>query len=103
MTFYVLGDEDVVTGFRFINIKGKIIETREDAVREFRNLTGGVYGEAGIILITEKVSVFIEQEIMDWQLEGKFPLIVEIPDLDGHMESKKTMLEAIREAIGLSI
>ena len=103
MTFYVLGDEDVVTGFGFASISGCIVETREEALKEFRKATGRELGEIGVLLITEKVSILIENEMMEWQLSGQFPLIVEIPDLDGHLEEKKSMLEAIREAIGLSV
>lgn len=103
MTFFVLGDEDVILGFQFIGIPGKIIETDDQALREFRSVINGDYGSIGVILLTEKVSMMIEDEIMEWQLSGHYPLIVEIPDLDGHLEGKKTMLESIREAIGLHV
>lgn len=103
MTFFVLGDEDVILGFQFIGIEGKIVETDEDALREFKNVTSGVYGSIGVILVTEKVTMMIEETIMEWQLSGGYPLIVEVPDLDGHLEGKKTMLESIREAIGLAV
>ena len=103
MTFFVLGDEDVILGFQFIGIKGKIIESSEDALLEFNNVINGNLGEIGVLLITEKVASMIEEKLMDWQISGNYPLIVEIPDLEGHLAGKKTMLESIREAIGIQV
>ena len=103
MTFFVLGDEDVILGFQFIGIKGKIIENNEDAILEFDNSINGSYGNIGVLLITEKVASMIEEKLMNWQLSGNYPLIVEIPDMEGHLTGKKTMLDSIREAIGIQI
>ena len=103
MTFFVLGDEDVILGFQFIGIKGKIIENNEDAILEFDNAINGSYGNIGVLLITEKVASMIEEKLMNWQLSGNYPLIVEIPDMEGHLTGKKTMLDSIREAIGIQI
>ena len=103
MTFFVLGDEDVILGFQFIGIKGKIIETTDEARQEFANVTNGEYGEIGVLMITEKIASMIEDPLMDWQLSGNYPLIVELPDLEGHMEGKKSMLDSIREAVGLHV
>jgi V/A-type H+-transporting ATPase subunit F len=103
MTFFVLGDEDVILGFQFVGIKGKIIENNEDAIQEFDNAINGSYGNVGVLLVTEKVASMIEEKLMDWQLSGNYPLIVEIPDMEGHLEGKKTMLDSIREAIGIQV
>ena len=103
MTFFVLGDEDVILGFGFVGIKGKIIENNDDALQEFNNVINGIHGQIGVILITERVSTMIEEKITDYQASGNYPLIVEIPDLTGHLEDKKTMLESIREAVGLHV
>lgn len=103
MTFFVLGDEDVILGFQFIGIKGKVIENNEDALLEFDNTVNGSYGNIGVLLITEKVSSMIEEKLMNWQLSGNYPLIVEIPDMEGHLPGKKSMLDSIREAIGIQV
>jgi len=103
MNFFVLGDEDVILGFRFAGIDGKIATDTQDILTEFNNIINGVYGDIGVLLITEKTGILIEDKIMEWQISGEYPLIVEIPDLDGHIEGKKTMLESIREAIGLHV
>lgn len=103
MDFFVLGNEDVILGFQFIGIKGKIIDTHEEALTEFNKVINEEYGQIGVLIITQKVSVMIEDKVMDWQVSGNYPLIVEIPDLDGHLEGKKSLIESIREAVGLHV
>ena len=45
----------------------------------------------------------IEEEINEWQMQGKFPLIVEIPGLQGKISGKKSLTDSIREAVGIHV
>lgn len=56
-----------------------------------------------VLILTEDAASQIEKEELEWQKTGKFPLIVEIPGLNGHLEGRKTLSDAIREAIGVEI
>jgi len=103
MDFFVFGDEDVVLSFKFIGIQGKVIESNNDLIDEFSRVVNGDYGEIGVLIITEKLSLAIEDKITEHQLSGHYPLIVEIPDIEGHLEGRKSMLDLIRKAIGLSV
>jgi len=103
MDFFVFGDEDVVLSFKFIGIQGKVIESNNDLIDEFSRVVNGDYGEIGVLIITEKLSFAIEDKITEHQLSGHYPLIVEIPDIEGHLEGRKSMLDLIRKAIGLSV
>lgn len=103
MTFFVIGDEDVVLGFKFIGINGAVADTEEEVINEFNRVINDEYGNIGILIISEKASSLIDEKIMEWQLSGKYPLIVEIPDMDGHIEGKKSLLDSIKKAIGLSV
>jgi len=103
MDFFVLGDEDVVLSFKFIGIQGKMVETKDDLIDEFNRILNGDYGVIAVLIITEKLSILIEEKIMEHQLSGEYPLIVEIPDMEGHIEGKKSMLDLIKKAIGLSV
>jgi V/A-type H+-transporting ATPase subunit F len=103
MKFYVIGDEDVVLGFKFIGIEGSVVDDAKTALNEFCKATENKENDLGVLIITEKVASMIEENIINYQLEGNYPLIVELPDLSGHIENKKTMIDAIREAIGLHI
>ena len=40
---------------------------------------------------------------MDWQLSGAYPLIVEIPGIEGHLEGRTSLIDSIREAVGLHV
>ena len=103
MDFYVLGDEDVILGFQFAGIKGSTVSGPEEASAEFESIVGSAYGEIGVLLISEKTASMIEDKVLSWQMTGNYPLIVEIPDLSGRVEGKKSMLDSIREAIGIHI
>jgi V/A-type H+-transporting ATPase subunit F len=41
--------------------------------------------------------------MIDWQLSGKYPLLVEIPGINGRLEGRKTLVDSIREAIGIHV
>ena len=45
----------------------------------------------------------LSPEVRDWQMKGSSPLIVEIPGLGGHIEGRKTLTDAIREAVGIQV
>jgi vacuolar-type H+-ATPase subunit F/Vma7 len=40
---------------------------------------------------------------MDWQFNGSYPLIVEIPGIEGHLENRKSLIDSIREAVGVHV
>lgn len=103
MNLFVLGNEDIVIGFQFIGIRGAIVNSKEEAFDEFKKVTTSQYGDIAILIITEKIMLLIEEDIVSWQMSGEYPLIVEIPDIDGHIEGKKSLLQTIREAIGLPV
>jgi V/A-type H+-transporting ATPase subunit F len=41
--------------------------------------------------------------MIDWQLSGRYPLLVEIPGISGKHIDRKTLVESIREAIGIQV
>ena len=53
--------------------------------------------------MTESVTDLLEQEVLEWQKGGDYPLIVEIPGIQGHLQGKKSLTDSIREAIGVQI
>ena len=103
MNFYVIGDEEVVLGFRVVGIDGTIVDTADETAAAFDNVTSGEYGDIGILIITEKASLLIEDKVMEWQLAGQYPLLVEIPDMNGHIEGKISLLASIKKAVGIEV
>lgn len=100
----------MVLAFKLTGIDGTVAETRQEVLDAFNRMTGKggavlapVEEVPHILILTEGAASTIEEEEIEWQKNGKFPLIVEIPGLDGHVSGKKTLTDAIREAIGVQV
>ena len=117
MDFYFLGDEELVTAFRFIGIEGITVKDADEAVAVFRRITEGWNETAGavlpdslpsaeschVLIVTEETADWLGDHMIDWQLSGRYPLLVEIPGINGRLEGRKTLVDSIREAIGIHV
>ena len=113
MDYFFIGDSELVTAFRFVGIQGQAVSGAEEALAAFKKCTRSWDKTAGTILpgaescrvliITEETSLWLGETLTDWQLSGSYPLVVEIPGTMGHMPGRKTLVESIREAIGIHI
>lgn len=110
MKFHIIGDREMVLAFKLTGVDGTVAENRQEVLEAFNRMTGkgGVVSTPvdelpNVLILTEGAAATIEEEEIAWQKTGKFPLIVEIPDLDGRATGKKTLTDAIREAIGVQI
>ena len=110
MKFYAIGSREILLAFKLIGVEGTIAETRDEVLVAFNRVTGrgGIANvPAGeiprVLILTEDAASQIEQEEIQWQKTGKFPLIVEIPGLNGHLKGKKSLSDSIREAIGVQV
>ena len=56
-----------------------------------------------VLILSEQAASQIENEEIEWQKTGKFPLIVEVPGLGGHLKGKKSLSDAIKEAVGIEV
>jgi V/A-type H+-transporting ATPase subunit F len=115
--YYFVGDAELVTAFRFIGIEGTSVRDAEEAASVFRRITEGWVEEAGsvlpvslpgaedcrVLLITEEVADWLDDLLINWQIGGRYPLIVEIPGIMGRLPSRKTLVDSIREAIGIHV
>jgi len=115
LDYYFLGDSELVTAFRFIGIEGTAIHEQAQAVAVFRKITESIDEETGlslpdslaadcrILILTEEVADWLGDIMIDWQISGRYPLLVEIPGIDGKLEGRKTLVDSIREAIGIHV
>ncbi len=101
MVFHFIGGEELAIGFQFVGVPGTVARTAEEARAAFDEVTRE--GKASVLIITERAAALIPQAVMDWQMEGQYPLIVEIPDVDGHLEGRTSLIDAIRDAVGLHV
>lgn len=110
MKFYIIGERELVLAFKLTGVDGTIAENRNDVLEAFNRVTGkgGIAnvpsGEIPkVLILTESAASQIEEEEIEWQKTGKFPLIVEIPALNGHVEGRKLLSDAIKQAVGVEI
>jgi len=116
--YFFLGDAELVTAFNLIGINGVAVLNADRAVNLFRHITGTkdenaeateaalFLPEAGnlkVLIMTEEVAHWLGSVLINWQLECRYPLIVEIPGILGHMSQRKKLVDSIREAIGLQV
>ena len=110
MKFYIIGERELVLAFKLTGVDGTIAENRNEVLDAFNRITGRG-GTAAVpsgeipkvLILTELAASQIEEEELAWQQTGKFPLIVEIPGLNGHVKGKKLLSDAIKQAVGVEI
>jgi V/A-type H+-transporting ATPase subunit F len=106
--YFVIGERELVLAFGLVGVAGAVAVNQTEALDAFMRITGrgdtpSMSERAKVLILTEDVSVLIEDEVLEWQKRGQYPLIVEIPGLHGHLEGKKSLTDAIREAIGIHV
>ena len=91
-------------------VDGTVAQTRQEVLEAFNRVTGKgdsvilpVESVPKVLILTERAASLIEEEEIEWQKTGKYPLIVEVPGLSGEVKGKKSLTDAIREAIGIQI
>jgi V/A-type H+-transporting ATPase subunit F len=53
--------------------------------------------------MTEEVADWLGDLLIAWQLSGRYPLVVEIPGTMGRLPGRKTLVDSIREAVGIHV
>ena len=113
MDYFFLGDPELVTAFRLLGINGISVRGTDDASNAFRRITES-YDEitnavmpgmeaCRVLIVTEEVADWLGDSLINWQLKGRYPLIVEVPGLMGRLPGRKTLMDSIREAIGVHV
>ncbi len=84
---------------------GRAASGRDEALDAFRRATGELSGGETIkvLILTEEVADLLEEEVKAWQMSGAYPLIVEVPGQGARAGDRKSIVDAIREAIGVMI
>jgi V/A-type H+-transporting ATPase subunit F len=113
MDYYFIGDPELVTAFRFVGIDGISVRGPDDARSAFLKITEGWDEAAGaylpsaetcrVLILTEESADWLGDALIQWQLTGKYPLVVEVPGTLGRLEGRKTLVDSIREAVGIHV
>jgi len=67
---------------------------------------GGAFAGAEfcrVLVMTEEVADWLGDSLIEWQLSNRYPLVVEVPGLMGRLPGRKTLVDSIREAIGIHV
>ena len=65
MKFYVIADENTMTGFKLVGLEGEVVETADEArealVKAFSS------DDLGIVIITERIAASIREEMEEFR------------------------------------
>ncbi len=100
-SFLLSDNHDTWVGMRLAGIDGVILHEREQVLEAFKSAT--MNPEVGIILLTEKIVDMVQDEVMDYKIKNKKPLIIEIPDRHGTTRGTDVITNYIRESVGIRI
>ncbi|MDR0599299.1 MAG: ATPase V [Treponema sp.] len=117
MDYFFIGDPELVTAFRFVGIQGQAVSSQDEAAAVFQKFTRGWDETAGtvlpeaipgaencrVLILTEETAGWLGETLTEWQLSGSYPLVVEIPGTLGRLPGRKTLVDSIREAIGVRV
>jgi V/A-type H+-transporting ATPase subunit F len=117
VNYFVIGEREIVLAFGLVGVKGAEVVTKDEALKAFNKATGQEKISTNekttaipvsethpkVLILTEEVSQLLESEVLAWQKQGNFPLIVEVPGIYGPLAGKKSLTDSIREAIGIQI
>ena len=102
MKFRLISDNrDTLLGLRLSGIDGVIVGTREGVLRELKNAADDE--DVGIVLITEKLTKLCPETIYEMKLVNRRPLVVSIPDRHGSDASEDSIMQYVRDAIGVKL
>ena len=99
---YVIAEEELVIAFRMIGLEGKAVSGRDEAIAAFRAAIDPSSG-CKMLILTEEIADALGMELVEWQLSGNYPLVVDIPPLSGSPAGHRSLVDAVRQAIGIKI
>ena len=101
MKGYVIGDKDLVLGFRLVGIKGIIVSNRDESLEALRRIIKEE--DAKIIFISEELSVQIQDELDAIRSRNDGPLIVEILGRAGMKGELPTVQKLVRNILKIRV
>jgi V/A-type H+-transporting ATPase subunit F len=116
--FFFIGEEELLVAFRLVGVGGRAVTGRDEALEAFLAATGqkalalrpdepaspeATGAGAKVLILSSGVAQLLEEEARAWQFGGAYPLLVEIPSPGTTPDEGRTLLAAIREAVGISI
>ena len=99
--FLISDNIDTQMGMRLAGIDGVVVHEREEVLSALDTAVND--HTVAIVLMTKKLTDLCSDEIMDFKLNRRSPLIVEIPDRHGDSGISDAISGYVSEAIGLKL
>lgn len=103
MKVSVIADSDTVTGMRLAGVKevSEVDDPKEALVVLKKNIKDE---DVGVVILSEKLAEAVRGELTAITEDLVMPIIVEIPDKKGPLETKiDPVKEMVRRAVGVDI
>jgi vacuolar-type H+-ATPase subunit F/Vma7 len=102
MIGFVIGDSDMITGFRLVGIEGIEASTTDEVLQAFHRTLSR--SDIGMIIISEALfsGTSLREEVDKVRQERVTPLIVEIPGSKGS-SNKMQLSEMISKILGIKM
>ncbi|MGO8694224.1 MAG: V-type ATP synthase subunit F [Rectinemataceae bacterium] len=102
---FVIAEEEIVLAFRLIGVDGRGVTGRDEALDAFRSATAPREKGARpkVLVITEEIGDMLESELEGWSSSGAYPLVVPIPSQRPGPAGHRSIVDAIRRAVGIAV
>jgi len=101
MEIFVLGSDEVVTALSLAGLPGQVVAGKTAL---HQALAAPELAEQVRVLVVEEAVARLDREEFDrLKLASSGPLIVEIPGIRGPLAERRTPLEVVRHALGISL
>lgn len=101
MKFFCIADEDTVRGFRLAGIEGQVVSTVEEAAAALDEAI--VQPSLGVVILTQHTAASLRERVDGYRLQRDQPLFVEIPGPRGPLPNRKSLLDLVHSAVGISL
>lgn len=102
MKFFLISDNvDTLMGMRLSGIDGVVIHTEEEVRATLRETMQRT--DVAVVLMTATLVQLCPELIMDYKLNSRQPLIVEIPDRHGNGRTSDSITKYVHDAIGIKL
>lgn len=102
MKFYLISDNvDTLMGMRLSGIEGVVVHTEEDVKKTLNEVMQR--SDVAVVLMTATLFSLCPDMIMDYKMNRRQPLIVEIPDRHGNGRTSDSITKYVHDAIGIKL
>ena len=101
MSYYVIGGEDMVLGFSYVGVPGRVVESADEAAEAFEKACADTSVE--VVLLEDTVSASIRDSVNQVRFDKDRPIVVEVPGPGGPNPDRPDLLKLIREAVGIKL